>query len=568
MVEHLAGSQKVTGSTPVSSTTIRDDGKSGCPPRESAGEVMTRKLIVALCLILASVYLTVRGPSQETYLPSSSLVYRLKITTEVDNILATYVARAIAMAEREGARLIIAEINTPGGEMGGMWKISDSLVSSLVSSKIPTVAWVNKNGASAGAMITYACKYIVMAPGGTFGACVPVMLIPMEGPKLLPEKYVSYTRDQIRSVATATGHSADIAAAMVDQDIELKFSDIIPPERLERLRRILRQWDEATPEERAEFKWFLDSSGELPEEKRDELRDFLVEGAKIIEKGKILTLDTDKAFLLNVAIGKAATLAEIFDLKEIRELNLGRPLVKTVNWSWSELAARFLSMPLVSSLLLIGGIVGIATELKVPGFGFPGILGISCIVLLFFGNFAAGAAQWTDLILFGLGVAFLLIEIFVIPGFGFMGIFGIMLIVVSIFMMLLKSPGPDLPASREDVLRVIRAMSASIIAAAVLIYILFQFLSPRMPLFGRLVLASSQRAQEGYTAGDKFAAQADQLLGKVGVARSMLRPAGKAVFEGKLFDVVTEGDIIEKESKIEIIEVRGNRIVVQKVKES
>ena len=562
MVEHLAGSQKVTGSTPVSST-IHNRGKSGCPPWESVAKTMTRKTIVTLCLIVASFCLTVRGPSPESYLPSTSLVYHLKITTEVDNILATYVDRAISMAEREGAELIIAEINTPGGEMGGMWKISDS----LVSTTIPTVAWVNKNGASAGAMITYACKYIVMAPGATFGACVPVTLIPMEGPKLLPEKYVSYTRDQIRSVATATGHSADIAEAMVDQDIELDFADIIPPERLAKLRRILRQWDEAMPEEKAEFKWFLDSSGRLPEEKRQELRDFLVEGSKIVEKGKILTLDTDKAFLLNVAIGKAATLDEIFELKAIQEeLESARPVVRTVTWSWSELAARFLSMPLISSLLLIGGIVGIATELKVPGFGFPGILGISCIVLLFFGNFAAGAAQWTDLILFGLGVALLLVEIFVIPGFGFVGILGMMLIVASIFMMLLKSPGPNIPASSEDVLRVIRVMSASLIGAAVLLFGLFRLLSPRVPLFGRLVLASSQKAQEGYTAGSKFAAQADRLLGKVGVAKSMLRPAGKAVFEGKLFDVVTEGDMVEKDSRIQIIEVRGNRIVVQKVK--
>jgi len=529
---------------------------------------MRKKTVFAACMIVASFLLNAQGPSVKQERAGSSVVYHVKIVTEVDNILATYVRRALSSAEREGAKLIIVELNTPGGEMGGMWKISDSLVSVSASDGIPTVAWVNKNGASAGAMITYACRHIVMAPGATFGACVPVMMRPLEEPKVLPEKYISYTREQIRSIASQSGHDADIAEAMVDEAKEIKFSEKILPPRREKLLRILNDWDNATAEDKEEFKWFLDSSGQLPEAKREALKKFLQEDAKINQKGKILTLDTDKAFLLNVAIGKAATLDELFELKEIRDLNLGRPLVKTAHWSWSESAAKFLSNPLISSLLLIGGIVGIATELKVPGFGFPGILGITCVVLLFFANFAAGAAEWTDLILFILGIALLLLELFVIPGFGFVGVLGIVMIVTSVFLMLLKAPAPYLPPSSEDTLRVVRWMSASLIVAAAAIYVLFRLLSPRVPLFGRLVLATSQKAQEGYTAGDKFAVQAEVLVGKVGEAKSVLRPAGKAVFDRKLFDVVTEGDMIQEGARIEIIEVKGSRIVVQKAKES
>ncbi len=527
---------------------------------------MTKRVAFAVCLISGSILLSAQGPFLKEERAGSSIVYHLKIVTEVDNVLATYVRRTLSAAEREGAKLIIVELNTPGGEMGGMWKISDSLVSVSASAGIPTVAWVNKNGASAGAMITYACRYIVMAPGATFGACVPVMMRPLEEPKVLPEKYISYTREQIRSIASTSGHDADIAEAMVDEAKEIKFSEKILPPRRENLLRILNEWDKATPEEKEEFKWFLDSSGQLPEAKREALKKFLQEDARINQKGKILTLDTDKAFLLKVAIGKAATLDEIFELKEIRDLNLGRPLVKTARWSWSESAAEFLSNPLISSLLLIGGIVGIATELKVPGFGFPGILGISCILLFFFANFAAGAAQWTDLILFVLGLALLFLELFVIPGFGVVGVLGIVLIVASVFLMLLKAPAPYVPPSSGDTLRVVRWMSISLIVAAVAIFILFRLLSPGVPLFGRLVLATSQKAHEGYTAGDRFAARASDLLGKVGEAKSVLRPAGKAVFDGKLFDVVTEGDMIEEGARIEIIEVKGSRIVVQRAK--
>jgi membrane-bound serine protease (ClpP class) len=496
----------------------------------------------------------------------SSLVYHLKISGTVDNVLATHVARALSVAEENGAKLIIVELDTPGGPLSGAWKTSRS----LVRTKIPTVAWINKDAASAGAMVTYACKYIVMSPGATFGACVPIMALPIptELPQVLPEKFISYTREQIRSLATERGHDPDIAEAMVDEAKEIAYSEKIPEPRRQKLMKTLDEWEDASAQDREEFKWFLDSSGKLSAARRNSLRKFLEEGAKIVEREKILTLDTDKAFLLQVAIGKAASLDEILELKEIRELNLGRPVVKTAKWSWSELAARFLSTPLLSTLLLIGGIVGIATELKMPGFGFPGILGITCIVLLFFGNFAAGAAQWTDLILFGVGVALLLVELLLIPGFGFVGILGIILIVAGIFRMLLKTPGPYVPAGKEEVVRVIQWMSISLIVSGFGIYVLFKLVRPRTPLFGRLVLAESEKAQEGYSAGAEMAVRARALVGKVGMAKSMLRPAGKAVFDGKLFDVVTQGDMIEKGTRIEIIDVQGNRVIVQRAKES
>jgi len=527
---------------------------------------MTRKIIAALCLISASLLLSAEGPSPGIRRPAAGLVYHLRITTDIDNVVARHVERTMSIAEKRGAELIIVEINTPGGLLTGAWRVSDS----LVSSRIPTVAWVNKDAASAGAMITYACDYIVMAPGATFGACVPMLALPMpqEMPDNITEKFISYTREQLRSLASANGHDADIAEAMVDEDKEIDFSQKIPSDRWERLRRILRQWEETSPEEKQEFKWFLDSSGALSEEKRDALIAFLTEGAKIIEKGKILTLDTDKAFLLNVAIGRAKSLGDIFKLKELQELNIGHPVIERVGWTWSESVAKFLSSFWVRALLLVGAFVGISTELKMPGFGFPGILGITCIVLLFFGSYAAGAAEWLDLILFGLGVTLLLLELFVIPGFGFVGIAGIVLIVASIFMMMLKRPGPFLPPAKEEVVRVIRWMSASLIVAAATVFAIFKLISPKVPLFGRLVLATTEKAQEGYTAGEKFATQAEILVGKVGVAKSMLRPAGKAVFDGKLFDVITEGDMIEKGSKIEIIEVKGNRIIVERAEES
>jgi len=158
---------------------------------------MVKKSALAALLLSALFCLSAQFSPESAKSSGPSVVYHLKIGTEVDNVLATHVARTLSVAEENRAQLIVVELNTPGGLLLGAWKITNS----LVSTKIPTVAWVNKNGASAGAMITYACDYIVMAPGATFGACVPMLALPVptETPKNITEKFVSYTRNQIRS---------------------------------------------------------------------------------------------------------------------------------------------------------------------------------------------------------------------------------------------------------------------------------------------------------------------------------------------------------------------------------
>jgi membrane-bound ClpP family serine protease len=59
--------------------------------------------------------------------------------------------------------------------------------------------------------------------------------------------------------------------------------------------------------------------------------------------------------------------------------------------------------------------------------------------------------------------------------------------------------------------------------------------------------------------------QAVSLLGHVGTATSMLRPAGMAQFGERYVDVVTEGDFIEPGTPVQVVEVEGTRIVVKRV---
>ena len=73
-----------------------------------------------------------------------------------------------------------------------------------------------------------------------------------------------------------------------------------------------------------------------------------------------------------------------------------------------------------------------------------------------------------------------------------------------------------------------------------------------------------KHTQKGYTG---VQAGLKPLLGREGVAITHLRPAGMARFDGKKVDVVSEGEMIERDSRIKVVEVEGNRVVVRVVRQ-
>lgn len=86
---------------------------------------------------------------------------------------------------------------------------------------------------------------------------------------------------------------------------------------------------------------------------------------------------------------------------------------------------------------------------------------------------------------------------------------------------------------------------------------------PRTAIGKRLTLRLSQKQSAGYVSQN---AEEDKLLGQTGVAISVLRPSGEAKIGDRRYDVVTEGEMIEKGTPIEVRRVEGNRIVVREVK--
>ena len=247
---------------------------------------------------------------------------------------------------------------------GGRVDAAVQIRDSLLRSPLRTVAFVDKRAISAGALISLAATTIAMAEGGTIGAATPVMAgAPGAAAPPVTEKTVSYMRKEFRATAEHRGRPPLLAEAMVDTDVEI---------------------------------------------------------LEVIAKGKLLTLTTEEALTLKVADLRAADLPAL-----LAALDLAGAEVRQAGETWAENLVRFLTHPIVSSLLMTMGLLGIMIEIRTPGFGVPGTVGIASLGLFFWGHYLARLAGWEVLLLLGIGLALLGVELFVLPGFGVTGFLGI-----------------------------------------------------------------------------------------------------------------------------------------------
>ena len=474
----------------------------------------------------------------------TALVYVIDIRNEIGSGLGTYISDGIETAEQAGADAIVFDVDTPGGRVDS----AVNIIRSIQDTRIPTIAFVNRQAISAGAMISIACNQIVMTSGGTIGDSAPVNIQGQE----VGEKAISYIQGTIRATAERENRNPDIAEAMVDKELVLvKLAD--------------GQIIKLLPEEYAGR-----------EEDGEEME-------ILCAQGKLLTLSTQQALEYRFADAQAETLTELlaqyeivevdgtklpltedgiaqreqdFGISEINRLKtLAGARITEVEATLADRIVFFLTNPLISSLLLSLGILGIFIEIRTPGFGIPGFLGLLCVGLFFGGHMLTKiGAEWAFL-LFLLGLGLIALEVFVIPGFGVAGILGITLMIGSIFFVFDKA---------YEFRTAVMWLSISVILSAGLV-ILAAFYLPETQLFRRLALSAVMDTESGYHSSSTEDFQA--YLGKSGTALTPLRPSGTARIANNRVDVVTVGDFIAQDRTVKVVSVEGPKVFVEAVED-
>jgi membrane-bound serine protease (ClpP class) len=411
----------------------------------------------------------------------------------IDGTIDLGLAAFLSRTIRDAAQAGAAAVLLDINTFGGRVDAAVAMRDMLLNAPIRSIAFVNPRAISAGALIALATETIVMADGGTIGAAMPVL---GGGGQVqaADEKSVSYLRKEFGATAERRHRPAKFAEAMVDVDAEI---------------------------------------------------------AGVVAKGKLLTLTTSEALEHNVAELMADTVEDA-----LRSAGLPNADVRRMSQTWAEMLVRFLTSPVVSSLLMTIGVLGILIELRTPGFGFPGIVGVMSLGLFFWGHWLVQLAGWEELLLVAAGVLLLGTEIFVVPGFGVAGAAGIAALVAGLGMSLVGAG-----ATASVIIGALGRVAISILLALAGWLALLRVL-PRLPFGRRLVLEADLRAEQGYGS----APDSDRSwLGRTGTTLSPLRPAGIAEIEGTRIDVVSDGSFIEAKAVIEVTRVDGNRIVVRRL---
>jgi membrane-bound serine protease (ClpP class) len=305
----------------------------------------------------------------------------------------------------------------------------------------------------------------------------------------------------------------------------------------------------------------------------------------LIEQGRLLTLTTTTALEWGYSDGTVANRADMLE-----RAGLAGVTVVDTRIQFAERLVRFLTNPIIASLLISLGSLMILLDLFSAGFGVLGFTGIGMLATFFWGHFLAGLAGWEGVALVALGIVLLAVEAFVVPGFGVAGVLGIAALLGGMFMSVL---GGEI-VSDEALLRAGYTVGLAFVIILAGGALLLTFL-PQASRFKGLVLQSQvgipdavlsettvkrrrrfwraerpeDRLQPATTppATSRPAETATRLslTGARGVALSDLRPGGFALINNDRVDVVTRGDFIPAGSEVEVVADEGYRRVVRRI---
>jgi len=366
--------------------------------------------------------------------------------------------------------------------LGGRVDAAAEIGEAVRGSPLRTIAYVEGKAISAGSYIALNADEIYMQEGSAIGAAA---VVDGSGERVRDSKVVSFWSGQMASAAERNGRDPDIARGMVDETIRVEMKAI----------------------------------------------------GTTKEPGEIITLTAEQA----VDVGYAEGVLPSFDALLSA---LGDEKAERIEPTLAEEAARFLTHPATQTALLALGIAGLLIELLVPGFGVPGIVGVSAFALYFLGNYAAGFAGTEHLAMFAVGVLLLVLELFV-PSFGILGVLGILSLVAGVVL------------AAYDTGHALTSLGIAAVVAVVIAGVFIRYFKHR-GIWNKFILRDALRTEEGYVSH----AEKQELLGRTGRALTTLRPAGTMLLDGERIDVVTNGEFIDAGTAVTVVRIEGIRVVV------
>jgi len=470
------------------------------------------------------------------------------------------IVRKVARARKDGAKIIIFEMNTPGGRSDTMGKIADLIMDDLRD--IYTVAYVNRRAMSAGAIISLACDEIVMHPAGTIGAAMPILVGPggiVELPEAVRTKFEDYARAKIRVIAEQNGHNLPLCQAMISirrevwevrnvETNELRYVDAEKwrnkvagsPKDDDMIAAALKALDRRPAPATGEKTWEYVRTADGPKE--------------------LLTMTAREA----VALGFTEHLFE--DIEGLKKHYSITTLIR-LEHTIAHKVAEFMNSMVVSGLLIMATLVLAYMEIRTPGFGIMGTLALVCLALVIGSRYILDLANEVEIVIVVVGFVLLAVEVFITPGFGVLGITGLMMMVAGLLAMGVRGAPTDIPFPQtapdwETFNNGALALAFGFLGSFVVGGLISKYL-PKARFASALILDEVPETHEAPVPQSSPMRAIE--VGDTGIVEGMCRPVGKVRFADDLLDAMSEGAQIEVGAKVRVLRHDGNRLIVEKI---
>ncbi|RLS28048.1 MAG: hypothetical protein DWH75_00350 [Planctomycetota bacterium] len=572
---------------------------------QHSGEAIHSRFIAATCVVLAALLATfanAQAPVEAVAVPAWRQATRLAVITvygEIDAMTRSSVERRIAEAAASGFDAAVLEIDTPGGDMYATLELCLFLKD---RAPLPVWAWVHPKAYSAGAIIALACRGIIVSPGAAFGDAAPIAVLPGMGLQPLPTaeraKMEAPVLAEVVDSARRRGYDENLVRAFVSAPDEVWLLERVNPDANGNARIFV-----GRPEYREAFGTdpptmrsagtqrdaitagaaaipFVDLSLRRRNDdgpRNAEERDVLVEDqqtrppvrerltaataqewrvvAQVDGAEELLVTYAPEAIAFGLAdreIGTDAELSSYFGATSLQRLdeNVGDALVRFLT-SWP--------VRLILVVVLLGGFL---IEIAAPGIGWFGAAAALALALLVGAPAFAGVTSWWPLMIVVLGIALVLIEIFLIPGVGIVGFLGGACILVGLVVGFLDAP-LSTPEGRDDLATAIGIVAGGGILAIGVAWALLRVLPQSRLLHGAILATTTGGPGPSTTVSASGAVP----VGAQGIAISPLRPVGKAEFNGVLMDVQAIGPIIPSGARIVVVRSTPYALDVEQINE-
>ncbi|MAS39394.1 MAG: serine protease [Flammeovirgaceae bacterium] len=301
--------------------------------------------------------------------PEKKKILLGEIKANIDPRTNRYTKLLLEEGKKNQYDIIIIEMDTYGGAVND----ADDIRTRILDYDKPIYVWVNKDAASAGALISIACDSIYMSSGASIGAAT---VVTGDGEQA-PDKYQSYMRSIMRSTAEAKGRDPKIAEGMVDEDLQVDS--------------VSQEGKVITFSTNEAIKFgFCDAELNSVEEilERQNIEDYEISKFSLSSTENIISL------FLNPFVSGILLLLIFGGLYfELQTPGIGFPIIASITALLLYLIPYYLNGVAENweIILLFFGIILIAVEVFIiPGFGVFGLLGlftsISSLILIMLNN--------------------------------------------------------------------------------------------------------------------------------------------------------------------------------------